>query len=140
MEGFFSLLFIVGIIIVVCYYKNKVKDEKIKQEEIERLKVEEDSNKAKELLKEKWDEKKTELSTNGLPILNVETLKLTKNELCHFMGDSYWEGEEPFSPLITVRVYDEGLYFENDAQLIAETYGARIISYEYDEPIENTFS
>ena len=58
----------------------------------------------------------------------------------HFMGDSYEEGDEPFAPMITVRVEDEeGLSFENDADLIAEVYGARIISYEYDEPIENTF-
>lgn len=56
-----------------------------------------------------------------------------------FMGDSYYESEEPFSPWITVRLYDEGLYFENDAELIAKSYGARIISYEYDEPIKNSF-
>ena len=58
----------------------------------------------------------------------------------HFMGDSYEEGDEPFAPMITVRLEDEeGLSFENDADLIAEVYGARIISYEYDAPIENTF-
>ena len=57
----------------------------------------------------------------------------------HFMGDSYVDGEEPFSPWITVRLYSEGLYFENDQDLIAETYGAKIISYEYDEPIQNSF-
>ena len=58
----------------------------------------------------------------------------------HFMGDSYYEDDEPFEPWITVRIEDEeGLSFENDADLIAELYGARIISYEYDEPIENTF-
>ena len=57
----------------------------------------------------------------------------------HFMGDSYWEEDEPFVPILTVRLYDEGLYFENDVVNIAETYGARVISYGYDEPIENTF-
>ena len=57
----------------------------------------------------------------------------------HFMGDSYTEGEEPFAPCITVRLVDEGLYFENDAKLIEEKYGAKIIGYEYDEPIKNTF-
>lgn len=45
----------------------------------------------------------------------------------HFMGDSYYEGDEPFVPWISVKIVDdEGLYFENNADLIAETYGARI--------------
>ena len=58
----------------------------------------------------------------------------------HFMGDSYLEEDEPFEPCMTVRLEDEeGLCFENDAALIAESYGARVISYEYDPPIENTF-
>ena len=57
-----------------------------------------------------------------------------------FMGDSYYENDEPFEPWITVRIEDEeGLSFENDADLIAEVYGARIISYEYDDTIENSF-
>ena len=47
---------------------------------------------------------------------------------------------KPFEPLTTVRIEDEeGLSFENDAALMAEVYGARIISYKYDEPIKNTF-
>lgn len=58
----------------------------------------------------------------------------------HFMGDPYYEGDEPFEPWITVRIEDdEGLFFENDANLIAENYGAKIIRYEYNEPIKNTF-
>lgn len=57
-----------------------------------------------------------------------------------FMGDSHWEDDEPFAPCITVKIEDdEGLCFENDVELIAETYGAKIISYEYDEPIKNTY-
>ena len=59
----------------------------------------------------------------------------------HFMGDSCCEDEEPFAPVITVRLEnEEGLTFENDADRIAETYGARIISYDYAEPIENVFN
>ena len=58
----------------------------------------------------------------------------------YFMGESYGDDDEPFSPSITVRLEDEeGLSFENDANLIAEVYGAKIISYEYDKPIENSF-
>ena len=58
-----------------------------------------------------------------------------------FMGDANWEGEEPFIPWISVKVVnDEGLYFQNDVDIIAETYGAKIISYDCDEPIQNTFS
>ena len=56
-----------------------------------------------------------------------------------FMGDSYWEGDEPFSPGVSVRIIDEGLSFETDETLIYEVYGARIVSYEYDPPIKNTF-
>ena len=58
----------------------------------------------------------------------------------YFMGESHGNDDEPFSPSITVRLEDEdGLSFENDADLIAEVYGAKIISYEYDQPIENAF-
>ena len=57
-----------------------------------------------------------------------------------FMGDPNVEGDEPFVPWISVKVVnDEGLYFENDTDVIANTYGAKIISYDYDEPIQNTF-
>ena len=59
----------------------------------------------------------------------------------YFMGEFYGDDDEPFSPSITVRLEDEeGLRFENDADFIAEVYGAKIISYEYDRPIENSFS
>lgn len=59
----------------------------------------------------------------------------------HFMGDSHWGNEEPFTPRLTVKLIGEvGLCFENNPDIIAETYGARIISYEYDEPIENEFN
>ena len=58
----------------------------------------------------------------------------------YFMGESYGDGDEPFSASITVRLEDEeGLRFENDADLIADVYGAKIISYEYDEPIQNLY-
>ncbi|MBO5714419.1 MAG: hypothetical protein J6R83_03230, partial [Clostridia bacterium] len=36
------------------------------------------------ILKQKWEEKKQEYAVNGLPILEGETIKLTKNEVCHF--------------------------------------------------------
>ena len=57
-----------------------------------------------------------------------------------FMGDYFMESDEPFFPVISVRIYGEGLAFESDADLIAETYGAKIISYEYDAPIDNKFN
>ena len=57
------------------------------------------------------------------------------------MGDSHWGNEEPFTPRLTVKIVDDmGLCFENNSDIIAETYGAKIISYEYDEPIENMFN
>ena len=55
-----------------------------------------------------------------------------------FMGDGYLD-DEPFLPYLSVRIIDEGLSFESDVVILEETYGARIISYEYDDPIENTF-
>ena len=58
----------------------------------------------------------------------------------HFMGDSYSEGDEPFIPWMSVKIVDDGMYFENNAEFIAETYGARIICYEYDDPIQNYFN
>ena len=56
-----------------------------------------------------------------------------------FMGDYYWEEDEPFVPCLSVRIIDEGLSFESDPVIVEEVYGAKVISYEYDEPIENTF-
>ena len=59
----------------------------------------------------------------------------------HFMDDSYNAEDEPFAPWLSVRLRDdEGMWFENDADIIAETYGAKIIDYTYDPPIENTFN
>ena len=59
----------------------------------------------------------------------------------YFMGDSDWSWlGEPEPTIIAAVTTDEGFYYERDADIIYETYGARIISYEYDEPIENTFS
>ena len=56
------------------------------------------------------------------------------------MGESYTQDDEPFVPSMTVRLEDEeGLTFENNVDLIAEVYGASVISYEYDAPIENRF-
>lgn len=88
MEGFLSLLFIGAIIGIICYFKKKGRDEKAKQEEQERLNSEERRMKEEKLLKEKWEEKKKEFLTNGLPILNIDTLLLAKNEVCHFFSDA----------------------------------------------------
>ena len=86
MEGFLSLLFLGAIIGIIIYFKNKNKQ----QEEQETKEAEEIRIKEEELLKEKWEEKKKELETNGLPIITDETLQLTKNEVCHFAGDAYY--------------------------------------------------
>jgi hypothetical protein len=57
-----------------------------------------------------------------------------------FMGDYYMEEDEPFIPIMTVKLKNEGISFEDDVDLIYEVYGARVISYEYDEPIVNSFN
>ena len=37
----------------------------------------------------------------------------------HFMGDSHWEGDEPFVPCLSVKIEDdEGMYFENDVRFL----------------------
>lgn len=75
---------VVGIIVGVAVYKNiSNKKREQQREQEEQLK-----QKKQEELKIKWDEKKKEFEKNGLPVLENEILKLTKNELCHFAGDS----------------------------------------------------
>ena len=88
MEGFLGLLVIGTVIAIMIYYKNRRKQEEKQQEEKERKIVEEAKEKELESLKERWEEKKKEFSTNGLPIINSEALQLTKNEVCHFAGDA----------------------------------------------------
>ena len=91
MEGFLGLLFLGAIIGIICYSINKNKEEKAKQEqqeEQEKLKIEEERNQEQQLLKEKWEEKKNEFLINGLPVITIDTMSLTKNEVCHFMGEA----------------------------------------------------
>ena len=56
----------------------------------------------------------------------------------YFMGDSYYAIPEPM--IIVTVSDDEGFYFQNDPDVVAATYGAKIISYEYDQPIKNSFN
>ena len=56
----------------------------------------------------------------------------------YFMGDSSYRGAP--EPWLSVSHSDgEGFYIENEPDVIAERYGARIVSYEYDPPIQNSF-
>ena len=59
----------------------------------------------------------------------------------YFMGDPGWASWEGVpEPALSIGITtEEGFYFETDAAVIEETYGAKLISYEYAEPIENTF-
>ena len=58
----------------------------------------------------------------------------------YFMSDPTWSWKGAPQPgLDVVLVDEEGMRILNEADVIEETYGARIISYEYDEPIENSF-
>ena len=59
----------------------------------------------------------------------------------YFMGDPGWSWMGDPEPSITVSIEtSEGfLMHENDSGVIEKTYGAKIVSYEYGEPIENTF-
>ena len=61
----------------------------------------------------------------------------------YFMGEDVSGGNGEPVPRLNVRYpYDEfgGMDFIQEAEIIEETYGARILYYEYGEPIENSFS
>ena len=60
----------------------------------------------------------------------------------YFMGESIdglWDKPEPY---LTIRACNEDgeVSFIDDADEVEELCGAKIIGYEYDEPIENSFS
>ena len=59
----------------------------------------------------------------------------------YFMGDNEYE-EAPAPYLIISYPLEgaDGVSFINDAEIIEEEYGIKIVSYEYAEPIKNSFS
>ena len=58
----------------------------------------------------------------------------------YFMGDTGSYEEYASVPTLTVVfVKGEEIAIQNDAAVIEELYGARIISYKYDAPIKNSF-
>ena len=59
----------------------------------------------------------------------------------YFMSDPEHQGEEP-APIIYGQATDEETGEENffGDEEIYENYGVRIISYEYAEPIENSYN
>lgn len=82
----FNGLFFCGIIAVIVFLVRRKKKKK-QQRAIEFAKERErqEAYKGKMIIK-----KREEFSTNGLPILTADTLQLTKNEVCHFIGDAYF--------------------------------------------------
>ena len=58
----------------------------------------------------------------------------------YFMNDPEWSLIGIPEPRICAVITDsEGTYYEYDTEIIEENYGARVLNYEYDEPIENSF-
>ena len=59
----------------------------------------------------------------------------------YFMGEDYEDWRNAPTPWLQVVIADEdgGISIDNEAEVIEDTYGAKIIGYEYDQPIENTF-
>ena len=58
----------------------------------------------------------------------------------YFMNDPLTGGKEAPIPWLSVTHVDgEGMSIQNEAEIIEETYGAKIVSYEYDAPITNEF-
>ena len=88
MSGFFGLLVLGGIIGLIVYYVNKNKQEKEKEAEIKRKLEKEKKEKELKEFEEKWERKKIEILSQGLPIVDSTTLNLTKNEICHFQGEA----------------------------------------------------
>ena len=60
----------------------------------------------------------------------------------YFMDDFNFELYDVPTPYIQVKHYSEdgGMSIIYDSKEIEELYGAKIISFEYDKPIENSFS
>ena len=60
----------------------------------------------------------------------------------YFMGEDVAGVMGVPEPYLQVK-YDfadgEGMSFVNEADVIAESYGAKILSFDYDEPIKNSF-
>jgi hypothetical protein len=58
----------------------------------------------------------------------------------YFMGDAEGSWRDvPAPSLLVVHEDEDGLWFDTEADVIEATYGAKIIRYEYEAPIENTF-
>ena len=60
----------------------------------------------------------------------------------YFMGDSTGDRGKPEPSLYIAYVENDGeeVTLVNDPDEVAEVYGAKIVSYEYAEPVENTFT
>ena len=60
----------------------------------------------------------------------------------YFMDDFNFDLYDVPAPYIMIKDYTEdgGLRFLHEADFVEELCGAKIISYEYDAPIENTFT
>ena len=79
----------------------------------------------------------------------IEVLKTEdggKIALCIMIYPEYFMGEpdfiDDFYPFVLINhiYYEDGNeMIDDDQELIAEEYGVRFISIDYDEPIENTF-
>lgn len=58
----------------------------------------------------------------------------------YFMGDPKWSWRGVPEPRLTVSHRNgKELAIQNEADVIEKTYGAKIISYDYSEPIVNSF-
>ena len=58
----------------------------------------------------------------------------------YFMSDpDGFEGVPEIKLLADIRSEDGGIGFETEQDVIFEDFGIRVISYEYDEPIQNTY-
>ena len=60
----------------------------------------------------------------------------------YFMGEDYgatYFVPEPYLQINYPLEEGDGFSFERDEKVIEENYGAKIVSYEYDEPIANSF-
>ena len=91
MEGFVSFVVIGVFIALIVYFVSKGKKEEAINKEISlnEKNIEEERKRAElEEQRAKWEARKSEYEKNGLPVVEIGTLKLTKNEVCHFVGSA----------------------------------------------------
>ena len=92
MEGFLGMLLVGAIVLIIVLSVKKKNKAQAEKEEQEKIANEELEKQQLAQLKTEWDNKKKEFLTNGLPIVNTDTLHLhadatSKHKFRHYSTD-----------------------------------------------------